>query len=395
MRIAVVADDLYPGFGGQAAATEGHISALLKRGHMLRVVAGSEPVPAQPPAGVQVSRVPSWQPGSKQTRFAWPQRGALDDLLSWAEVLQCNTPTPLAVQALRAARRRGIPSAIGIHAQEESTTSHAGVMKPLATMALRRWYRFVYSLPDRLIAPTRFAARLASSYSKRPVHVVSNGIRVPDEAPAAVRSAARARFLHHGETILLCYVGRLAEEKKPGRLLELFGELCRLRSDLRLLIAGDGPLRGELESQARRLGAIAKIDLLGFVSEREKSELLWAGDLFLMPSPTELQSIATLEAMARRCAVVTVDDPTSAVAEMVTEAQAGLSYSAASPEDAARRVHDLLDDGAQLGSMQERARFYAEQHDISESGRLLEGIYESLLPSRRSEAHLTTMGVRP
>ena len=45
LRVAVVADDLYPGFGGQAAATEGHIEALLALGHEVRVLAGAERKP--------------------------------------------------------------------------------------------------------------------------------------------------------------------------------------------------------------------------------------------------------------------------------------------------------------------------------------------------------------
>ncbi|HET7478699.1 MAG TPA: hypothetical protein VFJ72_04185, partial [Rubrobacteraceae bacterium] len=72
MRIAVVADDLYPGFGGQAAATEGHVEALLARGHEVRALAGFEPVPSEPSPGVSVERLPVWRPGEKQTQLALP-----------------------------------------------------------------------------------------------------------------------------------------------------------------------------------------------------------------------------------------------------------------------------------------------------------------------------------
>ena len=394
MRIAIVADDLYPGFGGQAAATEGHIGALLGRGHQVRVLAGSQPETSKVPRGVLVTRVPSWQPGEKQTRFAWPDRDALDSLLAWADVVQSNTPTPLTLMVTRRARARQVPSVIGFHTQEESATYHAGLLKPLVSPSLRGWYRFLYRQPDCLIAPTPFAAQIAKSYTDKPIFVVSNGIRFPERVDDARRVATRASYLPSGARYLLTYVGRLAKEKRPERLLELFMELRKHRDDVHLAIAGRGPLQRDLRHLAQKRSLTDEVSFLGFVSEHEKSDLLWASDLFVMPSPTELQSIATLEAMARLCAIVTVDDPSSAVGETVRTAEAGLAYAATDPAGAAVKVHRLLDDPAQLASLQERARSFAAQHDTSESGRQLERIYVSLRDHHLDGAHVPELGIQ-
>ncbi|HZW99180.1 MAG TPA: hypothetical protein VFF10_03905, partial [Trueperaceae bacterium] len=64
MKILFVADDLYPGFGGQARSTEGHMAALASLGHEVRALAGAEPRPTQPAAGVTVDRLPSWRLGA-------------------------------------------------------------------------------------------------------------------------------------------------------------------------------------------------------------------------------------------------------------------------------------------------------------------------------------------
>lgn len=391
MRIAVVADDLYPGFGGQAAATEGHIEALLGLGHEVRALAGSSPTPSAPPEGVLLARLPAWQPGAKQTQLAYPSRAALEPLLEWAEVLQVNTPTPLAYVALRQARALGVPSVMGFHTQEESLTAHVGRARAVVAPALRRWYRFLYRQPDCLVAPTPFAARLARRYTDKPVHVVSNGIRLSAEPAEAERAAMRARFAA-GHRYLLAYVGRLAQEKAPGRLLELMSALVPRRPDTRLVVAGSGPLREALEAESRARSLAGQVHFAGFLSEADKAALLWAADAFLMPSPTELQSIATLEAMACGCAVVAVDEPSSAVGEMVEAAACGLTYAPDRPAAAAADLVELLVDGERLDEAQRNARHFAARHDVRESGLELERLYRALLAERGAARRHAPLG---
>lgn len=383
MRVAVVADDLYPGFGGQAAATEGHVEALVGLGHEVRALAGADGSPTPPPSGVELERLRAWRPGRKQTQIAIPERKKIRRLLEWADIVQINTPTPLALSTLRLAARLGVPSVMGFHTQEESAALHFGPLRPIASAALRAWYGHVYRLPDCLVAPTAFAARLTRRYTPRPVHVVSNGIRLPEERTGGERTASLRSGLLSGKRFLISHVGRLSHEKHPQDLLAMMSTLARTRGDTLLAVAGAGPLRTDLERRANRLGLAGSVRFLGYVSEEEKEDLLWASDLFLMPSPTELQSIATLEAMARGCAVVAADVPTSAVGEVVRGADCGALYDPARPEAAARLISEILDRPEELRRLRENAERAAKAHDVRESGRRLVGIYESLLDGRR------------
>ena len=399
MRIAFVADDLYPGFGGQAAATEGHIEALLGLGHEVRVLVGKEGFPTEPPAGVRVGRLPVWRPGDKQTQLALPQPREINRLLDWAEVVQINTPTPLALLTLRLARRPGVPTVMGFHTQEESMTLHFGKLRPLVTAGLRSWYNFLYRRPDCLTAPTEFAARLARGYTPRPVHVVSNGIRLPQKDLGGSQRVAKLRdSLLSGKRFLLVYLSRLSHEKRPQDLLGIMSALSGSRGDVRLVVAGDGPLRQKLERRASEPGLKGAVRFSGYVSGRDKHDLLDAADLFLMPSPTELQSIATLEAMARRCAVVALEAETSAVCEMVLKAGCGVCYEAGRLEKAAREIDHLLNRPEELRRLQENAGRAAHAHDVRESGRRLEGIYTSLpasqpAPKQRPKSLLERIGL--
>jgi glycosyltransferase involved in cell wall biosynthesis len=111
---------------------------------------------------------------------------------------------------------------------------------------------------------------------------------------------------------LLLYAGRLSPEKNVGLLIEMLERLvdrCQTTGggDFRLVIAGDGPLAGELRAAARArvpgrtlfVGAIADVNQL--------ATYYASADVFVHPNPREPFGIAPLEAMASGVPVVLPD----------------------------------------------------------------------------------------
>lgn len=370
MRILFVADDLYPGFGGQARATEGHAAALVARGHQVVAVAGSEPEPSEPPPGVRVVRLPSFRLGRAQTRFALPVASRLAAELAWADVVHVNTPTPLAMVTAALARRRGVPVVMGVHTQIETSTLQVPLLGPLLAPLLRAWYGHVFSQADLLTAPTTFARDMASTLADVPGEVVSNGIDVQRWSAPPVDAAAS------GGVYRLAYVGRLSSEKRPQDLLAL---MARLDDRYHLDIAGTGPLEDEMRRRIAAAGLGARVRLLGYVAEDEKRALLARADVFVMPSPAELQSIATLEAMAVGCAVAAVGHASSAVPGFVRASGAGIVLPVDDAEAQAAALRAFLEgDATRLGEARERARAYAASHDMRVVAAQLERLYLGL-----------------
>ncbi|HET7478351.1 MAG TPA: glycosyltransferase, partial [Rubrobacteraceae bacterium] len=196
------------------------------------------------------------------------------------------------------------------------------------------------------------------------------------------RTSAMRQKLLSEERFMISHVGRLTHEKRPQDLISFAENLAQRRQDWRLFIAGTGSLRRTLERQTVRLRLADRVKFLGYISEEEKEDLLMASDLFLMPSPTELQSIATLEAMARSCAVVAAGFETSAVGEMVREAGCGLCYRPERMDEAAEDTSRLLDEPDRLRVLQRNAEDAARRHDVHLSGKRLEEVYASLLRVR-------------
>ncbi len=135
--------------------------------------------------------------------------------------------------------------------------------------------------------------------------------------------------------VLLIMTSRLSREKRPEIAVEAVRELLRRRVDVRLIVAGDGPMRRQLEQQGRGLPIL----WLGFVAGRaELAGLLRAADVALAPGPVETFGLAALEALA--CGTPVVVNWRSALPE-IAGPEAGRSV-AGTGFTFADAVQDLL-----------------------------------------------------
>ena len=133
------------------------------------------------------------------------------------------------------------------------------------------------------------------------VHHIPNGVDL-----ATLRDQARRPLdlRRHPDERLFGTLGGLRPEKNLARLLRIATVLPR---DLRwrLVIAGDGPERAELEQQARALGLLERVAFIGFVER--PGAVLTALDVFVLTSDTEQLPISVLEAMAVGLPVLATD----------------------------------------------------------------------------------------
>jgi glycosyltransferase involved in cell wall biosynthesis len=100
-------------------------------------------------------------------------------------------------------------------------------------------------------------------------------------------------------------VGRLSAEKGFGILIEALACLKEKGTPQRLVLIGDGPLRGSLEEKARRAGVAELVEFTGELGPEEVRTHLDRADLFCLPSFSEGLPISIMEAMAVGVPVVT------------------------------------------------------------------------------------------
>jgi len=135
---------------------------------------------------------------------------------------------------------------------------------------------------------------------------------IPNGADTArFSSGSRAGNIDGG--LVIGTIATLRKEKNLKRLIDAFARVSA-DFDVRLLIAGDGPERGNLEAHAAKSPAAARITFTGYTAAPE--QFLSRLDVFALSSDTEQMPLSLLEAMAAGCpvAATSVGDVPSMVA---------------------------------------------------------------------------------
>ena len=168
---------------------------------------------------------------------------------------------------------------------------------------------FFYSALARVLARgrprlmfTAHALRTVEGFSAVPVGIVENGIDPARFVPTDDVAAARARLgLDRGRRYVV-NIARFHPVKDHGTLVQAFAAVASARSDVDLLLVGDGPLRSELEAQVSRLELDCRVKFLGI--RRDVQDVLAAASVFCLNSVSEAASLTIIEAMAAGVPVV-------------------------------------------------------------------------------------------
>jgi len=161
---------------------------------------------------------------------------------------------------------------------------------------------------DRIVSVNEFHRRWALELGicgPNKISAIPNGIaRQSPNLPASAVVLRRSLATPAADLIVLT-MGRLAPEKGLEYLIEAASLLRCSRPAFRFVLAGDGPLRAQLQGLAESLGASRHVEFLGY--REDIPDLLAACDLVVLPSLREGLSIALLEAMAAGKPIVTTE----------------------------------------------------------------------------------------
>lgn len=130
---------------------------------------------------------------------------------------------------------------------------------------------------------------------EHPRFLLPSGVELPKESDLAVKEPASQ----------VLFAGRLIERKGVDTLLHAFKKVSRDNSDARLIIAGDGPMRTELEKLSGELQIQGRVQFTGLVNSRRLQELINMSDVCVFPS-YEGEGLlgVVLESMASAKAVI-------------------------------------------------------------------------------------------
>jgi glycosyltransferase involved in cell wall biosynthesis len=188
------------------------------------------------------------------------------------------------------------------------------------------------------------------------------------------RAQARAALgLTHGE-LVIGTMGRLVPVKNHASLIEA----TRLMRDQGLkptvIIAGEGPLRSDLEAQARAAGLVGAVRFLGH--HPDPDVVMAALDVYVLPSNSEGLPNTVLEAMATGLPVVATR--VGGMDELIQDGVTGFLVPPREPDPLARALGLLLRDEALRRTTGKAARIRTEsEFTLSGMIRRYEALYTS------------------
>ena len=202
--------------------------------------------------------------------------------------------------------------------------------------------RAVLRLSDKIIAVSDPIKKqlVKSGINGERIFVAQNAVDSIFNGALLRRYREETRHCLHiqDEDVVVGYVGRLSAEKGLKYLIKALPFL-KSTSNIRLLIIGDGPERGELEELATKEGIQSKVIFGGFQPDVER----WipSMDIFVLPSLTEGTPMALLEAMSFGVPVIATK--VGGVPSVISDGRNGILVASADPIGLAEKIHILVE----------------------------------------------------
>jgi glycosyltransferase involved in cell wall biosynthesis len=268
----------------------------------------------------------------------------------------------------------------------------AGVMRRLPTILHEHanltdtpWFQ---KIADKALAP---ATDIAIAVSKSTADFVIHARQMPPERVKTVylgvpldefsrdRSAdeiAQARQelgVREGEAAIGT-VTRLHDSKGNSYLVDAAALVLKERPHARFFLVGEGPLLGDLQSQAQALGLGDRFVFRGFA--RDVAAVVSAFDLSVFPSLWEGTPLTVFEALAMGKPILATD--ADGLLDVLTHDRDAVIVPKRDAPALARGIVQLIDDPALRARLGREARNTSQQYDITAFVRKMERLYEIL-----------------
>jgi glycosyltransferase involved in cell wall biosynthesis len=305
------------------------------------------------------------------------------------DVIHTHHPILLGQTAARKAKEHELPLVFTFHTQYWEYTHYVPfpqeTIQDFLKNALHKWLRRFMRKCQHIVIPSESIREiLVREYGLQERYtVIPTGIDL-EPYQCADRQSLRKERGWQDETVLIS-VGRLAPEKNWDTLLRAFARVYSQHSDSRLVLIGDGPARGQLQSLTSELGIAEHVTFTGALPFEEIPCHLKAADMFPFASVTETQGLVTMEAMAAGLPVVAVN--ASGTRDIVEHGKQG--FLVENDADAlAEGMERLLADPERRSRFSNSALKKARRFDINELGKQLVSVYEEAIEDKKEDRYV-------
>jgi glycosyltransferase involved in cell wall biosynthesis len=347
MKIIQVCPRYYPDIGGVETHVKEISERLVQRGFGVEVVC-TDPTGKHPKEqvinGVTVRRFRSFAP--HDAYFFAPQL--------------CFYLKKAACEVIHAHNYHGLPALFAAFAKNDRRfifTPHTfGFTHTFPRNVLHRVYKplgkYMFNSADKVVT----IAKVEEERLKNVFNVPQTKLcYIP--LPIAISNTRKERERNGGKKI--AFLGRLSKEKNVDILIEAFKIVKNEHPECELYIAGDGPLRGDLEGLST---GIRDIHFLGSLVHNETLSFLEGIDMLVLPSQFEVSPVSVLEAMVKQIPVIVT--PVGELQYTLKDGENCLFTNIGDAKDLAVKISLLLNNKELAKKIGNNGRGYVEgRHD--------------------------------
>jgi len=316
MNIGLFTDMYYPRISGVVTSAQMLEHELTRLGHKVYIFTTTDP--EAPHFESRVYRLPSiplfFLKDTHRMAYFYPPRLIMRARKLKLDVIHTYTEFSLGLFGKLLSKMYGIPMVHTYHTMYEDYVHYIANGRLISRKGAQRYSRIFCNQANIVIAPTeKTTAYLTEIGVTKPLRAIPTGLDFSQFSPAKYTAKELARTRTElglkPEDAVIAVVGRVAKEKSIDVLVAMMPRLLAMVPTAKLLIVGDGPMRAELEAQARLFGVYNSVIFAGLKPRADIAKYYHIGDVFATASTSETQGLTYIEAMAARLPVVIKRDP--------------------------------------------------------------------------------------
>jgi glycosyltransferase involved in cell wall biosynthesis/predicted metal-dependent phosphoesterase TrpH len=269
------------------------------------------------------------------------------------------TPGPMGLAALAIARILKLPIYGTYHTALPQYAHQLSDDNSLEDLVWRYviWY---YNQMDVVYVPSHATGQelIAKGIEAQKIQFYPRGTDTERFHPSKRNGFFKTRIPLTTDPLLLLYVGRVSREKNLPVLVNAFQQVAQERSDVHLVVVGDGPYLSDMKTALAGLPAT----FTGIMEGEDLTQAYASSDLFVFPSTTDTFGNVVLEAQASGIPVVVTDQ--GGPQENLIPDETGLIIPANNADMLSDAIVQLADDRDRLAQMKQQARQYMETRSL-------------------------------
>ena len=390
MRILFATDNFYPNTNGAANFSYRLIGGLIAKGHSISVIAPSASFKNSVVKykglviyGIRSIMIPKkiYPAGLRVPLPFIIRSGEIKELITniKPDVVHILDHFMIGRKIAKVSKKLGIPLVGTNNSVPENFIHYLMPLKFTKKLFLKLGWKLladVYKKPDIVTSPSEAACILLKKLGlKNKIMNVSCGVDLNRFNPKNEGGYLKKRYkILSGKPIIL-FVGRLDKEKNLDTIISAFAGFLR-SCDARLVIAGEGKEKISLIHLCEKLGIAGKVIFTGFISDKDLPFLYRIADLFVIASSAELQSIATMEAMASGLPVIAAR--ILALPELVHDQKNGYLFNEGDIDTLALDILKIIKNPLLKKEMSKKSLQIIKSHNLNNTILKFENIYRSV-----------------